>query len=134
MMIITILMASEGWKEKIPTWNHDTAPFTTLPTINRRVSTAHDDKKSVTDTHVFLKNLKSTKLNPKKTTILKQIQDSCLTKNTLSPVKEFIVTSPAPRRGRVDKKSIQSIPFLSSLLLSKYDPKKLLKILFILSF
>ena len=75
----------------------------------------HEKEKRKTETHVFLRNLKSIKLKIKKIEIDIEILMICFEKKLPSPVKEFMVTRPAPRRGRVERKRIQSMPFLSSL-------------------
>jgi hypothetical protein len=89
------------------------APLVTCPIENRMTNKPQEKINSATETPVLLKNLKSTKLSPKNKDIEMMIQMNCFKKKFPSPVKEFIVIKPAPRRGNTAKKSIQSIPFSS---------------------
>ena len=111
--MITSLMGSDGWKDNAPRWNHEIAPLVTCPIENRMTSIRQEPIKSATEIHDCLRNLKSTKLKAKKTPTDTTIHMNCFKKKLPSPVKEFIVTRPAPRSGSVARKSIQSIPFSS---------------------
>ena len=62
----TSFAGSAGSNENAPNENQLFAPWDTLPNIKSAIKVAADKEKSVTDTHVERKNLKSSWLNMKK--------------------------------------------------------------------
>src|SRR3989338_6950269 len=105
----TNFIGSDGSSENNPKSNQLWDPLVTLATKRSNISIRQDPKKSPTKMGVRRKNLKSIKLARNMTIKAIAIQAICLLKSVLSPVNEFMVTSPAKRIGTVAARSNQSI-------------------------